>query len=201
MIPRTKHGLSPFACISALQKYIRRGEELEAMQCAVEMMHSSKAFNSMVTKRLQVIAHEDCDTQKRPDVVPFVHVACEQAKEWYDPDPKKMGKSRMAVGNAIRLLCRSPKSREGDHFNAATGWAEILEGFKPQLPDWIFDAHTTEGRRKGRGLKYFREESTKLVPPAKKDRYEDEAYRLWAKKEQAGRTPAAPDSNGELFEE
>ena len=46
MIPATRNGLSAFAVLSALQKYIRRGEELEAMRCAVEMMHSNKAFFS-----------------------------------------------------------------------------------------------------------------------------------------------------------
>ena len=180
MIPRTKHGMSAFALISALQKYIRRGEELEAMRCAIEMMHSSKAFHSMVTKRLQVIAHEDIDTQARPDIVPFVKAAMEQAKDWYDPNPEKLGKSRMCVGNAIRLMCRAPKNREGDHFAASVGWAEILENYKPVLPDWVHDQHTYEGKAKGRGLEYFRTESTKLVPPvATKDAYEDEAYRLW----------------------
>jgi hypothetical protein len=44
----------------------------------------------------------------------------------------------------------------------------------------VFDQHTQKGKAMGRGLKYFREESTKLVPkPKRKDKYEDEAYRLW----------------------
>jgi replication-associated recombination protein RarA len=172
------------ACVSAMQKCIRRGLELEAMQFAVELMHTSKAFTSMVCKRLQVISHEDIDTSASPHIVPFVKAACEQAKEWYDPDVTKMGKTRMAVGNAIRMMCRAPKSREGDHFHAATGWAAILEGFKPEIPDWAFDQHTQKGKRLGRGLDYFRDESTKLVPAQTggKDAYEDEAYRLWALK-------------------
>jgi len=191
MIPRTVHNMSAFACLSAMQKCIRRGMEREAFEFAVELMHTSKAFNSMVCKRLQVIAHEDIDTQKRPDIVPFVKAACEQAKEWYEPDLAKMGKSRMAVGNAIRLMCRAPKSREGDHFHAAVGWRSILEGYAPPIPDWAHDQHTTEGRRMGRGLDYFREESTKLVPKPRKDRYEDEAYRLWALKAERSREYAA----------
>ena len=80
------------------------------MQFAVELMHTSKAFHTMTCKRLQVISHEDCDTQARPDIVPFVRAACEQAREWYDSDVTKLGKSRMAIGNAIRLMCRAKKS-------------------------------------------------------------------------------------------
>jgi len=179
MIPATRNGIDPFVCLSALQKCIRRGMEREAMEFAVELMHSSKSFHSMVCKRLQVISHEDVDTQARPDVVPFVRVACEQGQEWYDSDVTKLGKSRMCVGNAIRLMCRAPKSREGDHFAAATGWAAILEGAVPVIPDFALDQHTTEGRKMGRGLEHFRREGAKLVPPASKDAYEDEAYRLW----------------------
>jgi hypothetical protein len=126
--------------------------------------------------------------------VPFVATAVAQAMKWYDSDVTKLGKSRMAIGNAIRLMCRAQKSREGDHFAAATGWAAILEGFKPTVPDWAFDQHTTEGRRMGRGLEFFRTESTKLHPPLTGDGpYIEEAYRLWALKAKQ------PKATGELF--
>jgi replication-associated recombination protein RarA len=188
MMPPTKNGLSAFGCISALQKYIRRGDELGAMQVAVEMMHSSKPFFSMICKRLEIISHEDIDTGANPMIVPFVATAVAQAREWFDSDPTKMGKSRMAIGNCIRLLARAQKSREGDYFAASVGWAEILEGVKPELPDWIYDAHTSEGRRKGRGVNYFREVSAVLVPPpAKPDVYQSEAFRLWKLREQRAR--------------
>src|SRR5690606_25549785 len=105
--------------------------------------------------------------------------------------PKKLGKSRMPIGNAIRMMCRAKKSREGDHFHAAVGLANLLEGEVPELPDWAFDQHTVEGRRLGRGLEHFRNESTKLHPPPKApDPYEDEAYRLWALKQQIERDGA-----------
>jgi replication-associated recombination protein RarA len=193
MIPATKNGLDPFVCLSALQKCIRRGMEREAMQFAVELMHSSKNFHTMTCKRLEVISHEDIDTQVNPMIVPFVATAVEQAMKWYDSDVTKLGKSRMCVGNAIRLMARAKKSREGDHFAAAIGWAAILENFVPVVPDWALDQHTTEGRRMGRGLDFFREVSTKLVPPTDDDPYIEEAYRLWALKAKQ------PKATGELF--
>jgi replication-associated recombination protein RarA len=190
MIPPTRHKLPALGVLSALQKFIRRGMEREAMQCAVELMHTSKAYHSMVTKRLEVICQEDIGLAA-PHVIPFVRASMEQAREWYDPDPAKLGKCRMAVGNCIRLMCRSPKSREGDHFQAAVGWANLLEGRAPELPDWVFDKHTSKGKRLGRGLAHFRAESTKLVPaPAEPDPYEEEAYRLWALREQKSLAPA-----------
>jgi replication-associated recombination protein RarA len=130
----------------------------------------------MVCKRLEIISHEDIDTQSQPHIVPFVATAVAQAMKWYDPD--KLGASRMAVGNAIRLMCRAAKSREGDHFAIAVGLASEVEGFVPTVPDWALDGHTVAGKRMGRGLAFFREHSAKLVPPVKPDAYEDEAYRL-----------------------
>ena len=169
------------------------------MEFAVELMHTSKAFHSMVCKRLEVISHEDIDTIAQPWIVPFVATATAQAMRWYDAE--KIGKSRMAIGNAIRLMCRAAKSREGDHFHAAIGLRSLLENFVPTIPDLAFDQHTIEGRKLGRGVEYFREHSTKLVPPAPKDAYEDEAYRLWARKsaKPGAKIKAKPD-NANLFD-
>ena len=58
-----------------MQKAIRRGMEKEAMEFAVELMHTSKAFHSMACNRLEVICHEDLDTLAAPWVVPFVSTA------------------------------------------------------------------------------------------------------------------------------
>ena len=58
-----------------MKKAIRRGMEREAMQFAVELMHTSKAFHSMVCNRLEVICHEDLGTIAAPWVVPFVATA------------------------------------------------------------------------------------------------------------------------------
>ena len=89
----------------------------------------------------------------------------------------------MAIGNAIRVMCRAAKSREGDHFAAAIGLRSLLEGYAPAIPDCALDS--TQCRAKlGRGLDHFRKEGAKLVPPpTADDPYEDEAYRLWAIKQ------------------
>ena len=186
MIPPTKNGLEALRCLSAMQKCIRRAMPMEAMSFAVELHHTSKAFGSMVCNRLEIISHEDIDTMSAPWIVPYVKASCDQARTWYDP--AKLGKSRMVIGNCIRLMCLAPKSRQGDHFHVVAGLRSSLEGFVPTIPDWADDQHTLRGRRLGRGLQYFRDESTELhPPPAEVDPYEDEAYRLWALKEQLAR--------------
>lgn len=177
MIPPTKHGLPALVCISGLQKCIRRGMEREAMEFACELLHTSKSFLSMVCNRLELISHEDIDSLACPAIVPYVHTACEQAKAWFDlPNP---GKSRMAIGNAIRLMCRVPKSREGDHFQAAIGLGNLLEDKLPNIPDFVYDMHTHKGKQLGRGLEHFRDEGAKLIPSTHQDAYIEECYRLW----------------------
>ena len=64
------------------------------MEFAVELMHTSKAFNSMVTNRLEVISHEDIDTAAAPHIVPFVRAACEQARDWYKPGSRQVADGR-----------------------------------------------------------------------------------------------------------
>jgi replication-associated recombination protein RarA len=189
MIPATRNGLNAMTCVSALQKCIRRGMEREAMEFAVELMHTSKAFHSMVCKRLEVISHEDICTQTNPMIVVFVATAVAQATRWYDAD--RLGASRLAIGNAIRLMCRATKSREGDHFAAAIGLRAELEGFVPTVPDFAQDMHTLAGKKMGRGLKHFREHGAVLVPPpTTPDPYIEEAYRLWVKQQRQHKAKA-----------
>src|SRR5258707_168475 len=165
------------SCISALQKCIRRGLEREAMEFAVELMHTSKPMHTMVCNRLEVICHEDLDTSVAPHIFPFVAASLAQSRERYS---KSIGEARLMIGNAIRIMCRSPKSRAGCHFGAAIGLRSMLEGFAPEIPDYALDMHTMKGKAMGRGLDHFRKEGAKLVPPpTADDPYEDEAYRLW----------------------
>src|SRR5262245_56452120 len=123
MIPPTLHKLSAFECISALQKCIRRGMEREAMEFAIELATTSQAFCTMMLNRLKVISQEDIGIAN-PQAVLFTEVSCNQAAEWY-----RAGKGawRLAVANVILMLCRSPKSREADHFQAAVYWRAELE--------------------------------------------------------------------------
>jgi replication-associated recombination protein RarA len=183
VIPDTKNGLPAMAIVSAMQKFIRRGMEREAMEFACELMHTSKPFHTMVCNRLEVICHEDLDTLAAPWVVPFVATALAQSRERYS---KSIGEARLMIGNAIRMMARAPKSRAGCHFSAAIGLRSLLEEFVPTIPDWANDQHTLAGKKLGRGLDHFRKEGAKLIPePTAPDPYIEEAYRLWQIKQQS----------------
>lgn len=172
MMPKTQNGLDPFTCLSAMQKCIRRGMEREAMEFAGELFCTSKAYATMCINRLNIIVHEDIGLAN-PQAVPFVYAACQLAKDTYDQE--KPGKALMGIGNAIRLMCRSEKSREGDHFLIAVGLRGRREGYVPKVPDFAFDMHTHRGRKLGRGLDHFFKEAAKLDQEVKGDKYKKEA--------------------------
>lgn len=166
------------------------------MEVPVEVHRTSTNFCTMVCNRLEVISHEDIDTIASLWIVPFVATAVAHAKVWYHP--ARLGRSRMPIGNALRLMCRAPKSGEGDHFHAAIGGRSEVERFVPSIPDWTQDPHTITGKRLGRGLDYFREISTVLVPaPTRQDDYEEDAYRMWRLREAGG--ARAKRTQGALF--
>ena len=153
------------------------------MEFACELLHTSKAFHSMVCNRFNVICHEDLDTLAAPWVVPFVSTALAESQERYAA--KKIGEARLMVGNAICIMCRSPKSRAGCHFAAAIWLRSMLEEFAPEIPDYALDMHTMKRKAMGRGLDHFRKEGAKLISkPTEPDLYIEEAYRLWQIKAQ-----------------
>jgi hypothetical protein len=70
----------------------------------------------------------------------------------------------------------------------------MLEDFAPTIPDYALDMHTMKGKAMGRGLDHFRKEGAMLIPePTEPDLYVEEAYRLWAIKQQ-GEGPRGPVS-------
>ena len=197
MLPKTTNGCDALPCLSAMQKCIRRGLEREAMEFASELALTSKAYCSMVLNRLLIIAHEDIGLAN-PQAAPFVMSVVQMVDRLYNP--KKMGKAMMPIGNAIRLMCRGPKSREGDHFMIAV-LTQTDKGYKPTVPDWAFDGHTAKGRKLGRGVEFFLAESTKLsaatAHPPDVDLYQAEAAEIMRQKEVAAKSP--PDEqNGVL---
>jgi hypothetical protein len=209
-LANTLHGLPTAEAVSCLQKSIRRADETNAMLCACELLHWGKGHAAILFSRLIVIAHEDCSNVESPWLLPFVDTAVRHAREWYKADAgrqDKWGRVRMALANTVMMLCRSPHSRVADHMNAACGYANLLEGRKPQIIDAARDMHTAAGRRMKppRGLQHFRDEGAKLEnESAIPDPYRDEAYRLWQLRDQLKRDklPAdeGVDDQGDLFE-
>ncbi len=168
----TTKGYDTYEVVSALQKAVRRGQEVAAMYWFEELAGSG--LFSWAASRLEVISQEDIGLADIYTVT-YTALTMEQARRWYK---LKKPEWRIAIGNAIRALCRSPKSREGDHFQAAVRLKHRSE--RLPIPDEALDKHTCRGKKMGRGLEHFRAEASRLVPaPAQEDRYEEDAYRFW----------------------
>ena len=59
------------------------------------------------------------------------------------------------IGNVIRMMCRSPKSRAGCHFSSAIGLRAELERHVPVIPNFTNDQHTISGRKAGARSRSF----------------------------------------------
>lgn len=195
MMPRTRNNLSASEVISGLQKHIRRSEEEPAMQAAAELLYSgNKMLVGWLLNRLEVISHEDIGIAN-PQAVIFTATTVAQIRELLKS--KKDDRASLYVANIILLLCRSPKSRLGDHFQAACG-KPVKLGTPYEVPEYAFDKHTIRGRKMNRGLAHFRESSAQLSPLSDvDDQYEDRAYEVWARMQAQEQDPDAVEHAAE----
>jgi hypothetical protein len=113
------------ACVSAMRKAIGR----EAMEFAVELLHTSKAFHSMVCNRLEVICDEDLDTLAAPHVFPFVAAALAASREVLGAE----------VPCGLSLRC------------GHRGLRSLLEDYAPTIPTGPTISTTIAGKKLGRG--------------------------------------------------
>lgn len=139
MIRYTPGGYRQDEVVSALQKCIRRGMELEAAYWAVEL---ATRYYKYVWWRLETVAHEDVGLAD-----PFAAVYIATCKEQY-LSPRAEGKDQtLALINAAVYLARAPKSRLSDEVYAILA----KEKFQIEIPDFALDQHTYRGRNMGRG--------------------------------------------------
>lgn len=170
----TIHGYDVWEVMSALQKAIRRGEEVLAYYWVCELEASGKL--AFAVTRLKIILHEDIGLGD-PIAVLFSKQALDQMLEWHQD--RKGETWKLALANLITAMARAKKSRLADHFRGAME-AGFERGFQPDIQDEALDRHTGRGRSLGRGFKHFVEEGTKLVNEAGiPDPYRKEAEARW----------------------
>jgi replication-associated recombination protein RarA len=176
---RTQNHYVFMEVVSALQKEIRRGNEVNALYWAYELIPQ---YETYLWKRLKVIVNEDIGIAN-PQLIVQIQVLTEQ---YYEMREKATGTSfLMCLTNAIVLMCRSPKSRIADHLSiimrqTKAVQAEVGPEFDRkkwmQIPDYALDKHTSRGRAMKRSFDHFRKEGALLNNCSIPDPYEDEAY-------------------------
>lgn len=153
----TKGGYPLDEAVSAVQKAIRRADEVTAAFFAFEMARSG--FHRYIWRRLAVIAAEDVGLAN-PDAAAHVLSLWQLHERCTEKRPKAI---TQFLGQAVLVLCRSPKSRTVDRF---TWWVDgyvdrtMLDA---ETLDAAEDMHTRAGRERGRGIEHFLDVSGVLV--------------------------------------
>jgi replication-associated recombination protein RarA len=167
---RTKRGYGLAEVASALQKTIRRGEARLAVYFAIELLESG--YGEYVWKRLLTVSGEDCAGVITREIWAMYHAWVHVNKGVRQP------RARFFVAKAAIMLALQPKSRDGDvgpnlYYDQADPQdpeiVEYLRGCegeeKVPLPEYTFDVHTAEGRRRGKTRQqFFLDEERGLFP-------------------------------------
>jgi len=158
---KTRKGYDFFIISSAMQKAIRRGDARVAGFCALELYHSG--YHKYVWKRLLTISAEDCY-----GVITKEIWALYQSFNLVNEGKKDFSKGRIFISKAILILSQVAKNRDSDHLqnfiydgemvseDEIREYAdEIGEIDKIEIPEYAYDCHTMEGRKKGKTKKDF----------------------------------------------
>lgn len=148
--------------LSALQKFIRRGETERAARAAYELSICSEEAEKVVWRRLRVICAEDVGLAN-PQAPSVVHALAESACElpWGTPD------RNILLTHAVRYLCQCPKDRASCTLNSVIK-RRVKAGAPFELPDYVYDMHTIKGRAMGRGRMHFLHEASRVIPPSER---------------------------------
>ncbi len=152
---RTKNGYKLDEIVSALQKDIRRGNELMASYWAFEMNDSG--FWRYCFRRLQVISGEDIGLAN-PEAMILVSSTYSSLLA-QDKVKKIIQVDNNVLGFIVSYLARSRKSRHTDYLGGVL-LKRKEQGWKPEIPEYAIDEHTERGRELGKDdNEFFREGS------------------------------------------
>ena len=153
---------------SAMQKAVRRGDAKLAGYWTIELFESN--YREYAWRRLLTISAEDCWGV-------ITHEIESLYRSWQILDRQKAGKGRIFLAKAALLLAMARKCRDADHLTnliydpkAVTDEElerELDEARKnPEaIPEYAFDVHTEEGRRRGKTKRgFFIDEHQALKP-------------------------------------
>ena len=178
---KTASGHSGDLMLSALQKFIRRGETENAARAAFELAAYSAEAEMVVWQRLRVICAEDVG-MANPQAPAVIHALAESAKAfpWGNPD------RNIILTHAVRYLCTSSKDRASCTLNSVIK-RRVKAGTTFDLPDYVYDMHTEKGREMGRGRMHFLHEASRVVPPSPiEDPWFDELQAMYKEEDPNG---------------
>ena len=167
---RTQRGYDFYEVASALQKSIRRGDVRLAGYMALELF---PRYANYCWKRLLTVSAEDCYGVITNEIM-ALHDAF-----WVVNKGKKgeQLKGRIFISKAVILLCESKHNRDSDILQNMVydrklgitdeqieSLMEEVRAESPEIPEYVFDCHTSKGKRAGKTKKdFFIEEQQALA--------------------------------------
>lgn len=153
----TRSGYRLDEVISALQKEIRRGNELMASYWTFELNESG--FWRYCLRRLQVIAGEDIGLANPQAMIlvssAYASLLAQNAKQ------KIVQVDNNILGLIIAYLARSPKSRHIDYLGGII-LKRKEKGWRPEIPEYAKDGHTSAGKALGKDDNDFFREGSRI---------------------------------------
>ena len=148
------------AVISALQKFIRRGQAEQAARAAYELYLCGEELTEYLWKRLLVISAEDVGLGA-PDATGVV-LSLRRAGRDLDRDCSDYP---VFFVQAVRYLCACRKER-GSSLLSSVVKRRIRRGDGFPLPEYVFDMHTAQGQSQGRDADHFFQRGACVFPSA-----------------------------------
>lgn len=127
--------------VSALQKSIRRCDELMASYWAFELNDSG--YWRYCFRRLQVIAGEDVGMANPESMILVSSTFSSLLAQ--DRVKKIIQVDNNVLGFVVAYLARSPKSRHIDNLGGVI-LKRKEKGWKPKIPEYALDMHTDKGK-------------------------------------------------------
>ncbi|WP_096395943.1 hypothetical protein [Halorubrum trapanicum] len=177
----TDGGYSRYVVSSLLQKAVRRSDEEIAAWAAWELARSGYAWNLWDRLNLYVVE----DLRAGDEIALLIERYEELATERWEPDAWK---GRLCAVHAALAAARARSTREASNADAyfsavAEVRAEARErGEEPahdfpvgdlepeETFDAVFDGHTGEGSKRGRGTRFFKTHGARVGPEGEDER-------------------------------
>ena len=175
----TRHGYELLTIASGLQKATRRADTDLSGFCALELFHSG--YYNYLWKRLLTISAEDCYGIITKEIY-YLY----ESFLLINKGRKQFDKGRIFISKAILLLCEARKNRDADHLQNVvydrnymdkTRLDALLKEAAVDIPDYVYDVHTKEGRSKGKTKKDFFREEQEALNPKQPGLYDNLAYK------------------------
>ena len=159
--------------ISALQKFIRRGETELAVRAAYELYLTGEELTAYLWRRLLVISAEDVGLGE--PMAPVVVDALPRSSRELSRDSSDY---QLLFVHAVRYLCACRKER-GSSVLASVVKRRIRRGDPFPLPDYVYDMHTLTGQERGRNIDHFLAEAACVRPGVRATAEELEETERW----------------------